>query len=359
MIPSAPAPPFIAGASVVDGPGRLDGLQAGRAVAATMVAVYHANNFVLPLRLYDGEIVWRGFGMGYAGVEFFFVLSGFIMVYAHGRDFDRPERMPRYVSKRFFRIYPIYWIVLVALLALYLALGSGAPEVARDPETVLASLLLLPSPERDVLPVAWTLKHEVLFYLVFCLVFFSRRLAFTVLFAWAGACALFGLSGSGSWPGSFFLSPYNILFLVGVIVASAQVSVSRNGARAALVVGVGGFVAVGMSEAYVGSWGLIWRTLCYGAAAALVVGALARAPFPVPRWLVGLGDASYVVYLVHLPAMNFAAILLAITGAQRALPPSAMLVMLVAFSLVAGLAIRRLVEAPLLARFERRAVQPS
>jgi peptidoglycan/LPS O-acetylase OafA/YrhL len=321
-----------------------------------MVVVYHANNFVLPLRLYDGEIAWRGLAMGYAGVEFFFVLSGFIMVHAHGRDFDRPERMRRYASRRFFRIYPIYWIVLAGLLALYLALGSLAPDSARDPRTVLASLLLLPSPEKDVLPVAWTLKHEVLFYVVFSLVFFSWRAAFTVLLAWAAACAVFGISGGATWPGSFFLSPYNILFLVGVLVASARASISPAVTLALLFLGVCGFIAVGMSEVYVGSWQLIWRTLCYGIAAALVVGALARAPFPVPRWLVGLGDASYVVYLVHLPAMNCAAILLAMTGLQRGLAPMATLVLLVLFSLAAGTAIRRAIEAPLLARLERRPV---
>lgn len=338
---------------------RLDALQAGRAIAATMVAIYHANNFVLPLRLYDGEIVWRGFGMGYAGVEFFFVLSGFIMVYAHGRDFDRPERMPLYVLRRFVRIYPIYWIVLIGLLALYLALGRMAPDSARDPGTILTSLLLLPSRDTDLLPVAWTLKHEVLFYIVFALVFFSWRAALSVLVAWAAACALFGFGGGDAWPGSFFLSPYNILFLVGVLVASTRIGLPRSTVHAALVVGICGFVAVGMSEIYLGPWQLIWRTLCYGAAAALVVGALARAPFPVPRWIVGLGDASYVVYLVHLPAMNSVAVLLAMTGLQRGIPPAAMLILLVGCSLVAGIAIRRLIEAPLLARFRRRAAAVS
>ena len=324
-----------------------------------MVVVYHANNFVLPLRLYDGEIIWRGFGMGYAGVEFFFVLSGFIMVYAHGQDFNRPGRLPRYISRRFFRIYPIYWIILAGLIALYLALGSMAPESVLNPETILTSFLLVPSPDRNVLPVAWTLKHEVVFYTMFALVFFSWRAGLAVLVVWAVACALFGLDGRDVWPGNFFLSPYNILFLVGVLVALTRISPPRATVRAALVVGVSGFVAVGMTEAYIGSWRLIWRTVCYGAAAAPVVGALARAPFVVPRWLVGLGDASYVVYLIHLPAMNSLAILLAMTGLQRAIPSAAMLVLLVGFSLAAGTAIRRLIEAPLLARFERRVIAAS
>lgn len=333
---------------------RLDGLQAGRGVAAAMVAIYHANDFVLPMRLYDGTIAWRGFGMGYAGVEFFFVLSGFIMVYAHARDFERPDRLPRYASRRFLRIYPIYWLVLAGLIALYLAAGSMAPPAVRDPEALLSSFLLLPSAEKGVLPVAWTLKHEVMFYVLFSLVFFSRRGAFAVLAVWAAACAAYGLRGADAFPGNFFLSPYNILFLVGVIVASTRVAVPRGVARVALAAGICGFLAVGMSEQFVGPWLLLWRTLLYGLAAALVVGALARQPFPVPRWLVGLGDASYVVYLVHLPVMNCIAIVLAALGVQRFVGPGPMLVLLVAAALVGGVVIRRLVEAPLLARFERR-----
>lgn len=335
---------------------RLDGLQAGRGIAAAMVALYHANDFVLPLRLYDGAIAWRGFGMGYAGVEFFFVLSGFIMVYAHARDFGRPDRLPRYARRRFLRIYPIYWLVLVGLIALYLAAGSMAPPSVRGPQTLLTSFLLLPSPDKGVLPVAWTLKHEIVFYVVFALVFFSRRAAFGLLAAWAAACAVYGLVGADAFPGNFFLSPYNILFLVGVLVASTPVALSRPVVMMALGVGVAGFLAVGMSEQFVGPWLLLWRTLLYGVSAALVVGALARAPFPVPRWLVQLGDASYVIYLVHLPVMNCAAVVLAALGVQQLVGPWPMLVGLVAASLVAGVAIRRVVEAPLLAHFERRRV---
>lgn len=53
----------------------LQGLQCGRAVAALLVVIFHANSFLLPNRLYDGLHAGRLFNFGYAGVEFFFVLS--------------------------------------------------------------------------------------------------------------------------------------------------------------------------------------------------------------------------------------------------------------------------------------------
>lgn len=82
---------------------RLDGLQAGRAVAAVMVVLYHLTVYFLPEHYYGGEKVGPGlFKMGYAGVEFFFVLSGFIMVFVHMRDFGVPERAPRFLEKPLF-----------------------------------------------------------------------------------------------------------------------------------------------------------------------------------------------------------------------------------------------------------------
>jgi len=92
---------------------------------------------------------------------------------------------------------------LAGLLALYLALGSMAPDSARDPEAILTSLLLLPSPDKNVLPVAWTLKHEVLFYVVFSLV--TMREAFGIFMPddvplWVGILVVWFVYQSAAWP---------------------------------------------------------------------------------------------------------------------------------------------------------------
>ena len=85
----------------------LAGLQCGRAVAAVMVAIFHANVFLLPSKFYAGEGAGAAFNFGYAGVEFFFVLSGFIMVLVHRRDFGQPSKAVVFLRKRIVRIYPI------------------------------------------------------------------------------------------------------------------------------------------------------------------------------------------------------------------------------------------------------------
>ena len=80
-----------------------------------------------------GEGAGAAFNFGYAGVEFFFVLSGFIMVLVHRRDFGQPSKALVFMRKRVVRIYPIYWLVMAFLLAIYFVSPGRGPDHARDP----------------------------------------------------------------------------------------------------------------------------------------------------------------------------------------------------------------------------------
>ena len=327
---------------------RLDGLQAGRAVAATMVVLYHANDFVLPLRLYDGEIAWRGFGWGYAGVEFFFVLSGFIIAHVHAGDVGRPGRIGRFLEKRVRRIYPFYWLVLTVAILVYAAWPGAEPGSDDDAWTLLRSYLLLPSDERSVLPVAWTLHHEVVFYLAFIAFLVSPVAGSAVFGLWMLLCVAALFAPPSSFPATFIASPYNLLFALGMLSARVWPLLSLRLAPSLLVLGIIGFSAIGFSEQYLFDWTLGARTLSYGVAAAAVVIALARRPPVLPDWVVYLGDASFAVYLVHLPAMNLAALVLARIGAAEAVPTMVMLTCLCAFAVFAGVVAHAVIERPLL-----------
>ena len=95
-----------------------DTLQVGRAAAAIAVVFFHAHVFFIPERLYPGETISRVFNIGYSGVEFFFVLSGFIMILVHRADIGVPARARRFLRKRLVRIVPFYWVVTLALALL-------------------------------------------------------------------------------------------------------------------------------------------------------------------------------------------------------------------------------------------------
>src|SRR3954463_5354085 len=85
---------------------RFLGLELGRGIAAIMVALSHAVGLVAEPRWFGAV----GFGGHLAnlnvGVDFFFVLSGFIVTFVHWGDIGRRDRLANYARQRFTRVFP-------------------------------------------------------------------------------------------------------------------------------------------------------------------------------------------------------------------------------------------------------------
>src|SRR6476646_4697263 len=121
---------------------KLQTVQAARGAAAMLVLLFHLTYLAQAFLGFD---LFRGvFKFGYSGVDFFFVLSGFIISFVHGQDVGRPERLGRYLRKRFVRIYPVYWVVALALLPVYFNPAQSTLSPPSYLSTLIKSLLLLP-----------------------------------------------------------------------------------------------------------------------------------------------------------------------------------------------------------------------
>ena len=83
-------------------------LQAGRGIAALLVVLYHASGLFSSNKYWQTIVLKGVFGFGFAGVEYFFVLSGFIMLHVHRKDIGKPAALVSYFRKRIERIYPAY-----------------------------------------------------------------------------------------------------------------------------------------------------------------------------------------------------------------------------------------------------------
>jgi exopolysaccharide production protein ExoZ len=333
-------------------------VQAGRGIAAMAVVFYHASSmYALPK--YGGVDVWGGWGrLGLHGVDFFFVLSGFIIYTAHKNDIGRPENLKRYTLKRLIRIYPVYWIFLTGFLLLAAA-GLGTADVAASPIDLLSSYSLIRlSPEKPPLWVAWTLFHEVIFYAMFAVLIYSRRLGVALLAAW-----LFLILAMHSAQGpdrptflTVFYDGFNLEFFFGIAVALLVGKLTRKMSAALMVAGLALLVVVGVVDHATGiGEGMRMYTVAYGlSCAVLLAGAvgLEMTGFWRSRGVMQMvGAATFSLYLAHSMVLS----ILYRFGA-KAFPPGSPLapVIVGGIAVVVGASLYWIVEKPVLKFFNKR-----
>jgi peptidoglycan/LPS O-acetylase OafA/YrhL len=322
---------------------RIDSLQAGRALAAFAVLLSHdvqsveAHVGALPATV--SAILTRG----YLGVDFFFVLSGFIIYFTNARKRDEPGWLRQYLRSRLVRIYPPYLPVGIAMAAAYLAL-PGLSGGGRSWQW-LPSLTLFPA-GTPALAVAWTLQHEMTFYVFMAAALYLRQV-FAACLVWA---VLILVLGSG-----IPLATINLEFLFGIFAAwcymegrfrlpIVQLAVAAAAIAAYFIIG---------SDAY---------RMLFGLGMAAIVLPVVRwekeGRLRVPGFLVQMGAESYALYLLHLPILVFTARFCPALGLSQ----WAALVALPIPPIIASKLYYRFYEQPILRRFERpraRAAEPS
>lgn len=336
---------------------KLRGIQALRGIAALAVVAYHAARHLG--QAVDASAITRLTQPGHAGVDLFFVLSGFIILHVHRQDIGHPQTLGRYAWQRFARLMPIYWVALAATIALMLPHHGSEVTLTR----VALSASLLPVTQDPLLGVAWTLQHEMLFYAAFALLIVSRRLGLACLLLWL----LWGLAqGLGLLPGyglPRFASLFNLQFLfgMGAALAVARGWIGRGGLLALIAAGL--LVLVGTMEALgrIDGYGNFAR-LAYGVPCALLIAGLAvwegQARRRVPALPVALGEASYSLYLFHLLGIGLAWQVWLRTGIDTAAHLASCYAFLLAGALACGLFVHHLIEVPLLRRMRGRAKSP-
>jgi peptidoglycan/LPS O-acetylase OafA/YrhL len=178
----------------------LDVLQIFRGIAAIMVVVHHSVGSLKYYHRLDNSFINIVGALGKYGVDFFFVLSGFIISYSSYFKVKQSNAFKNYVINRVLRIYIPYLPIGIFMLILYSILPSFSS--VQRPISVLTSLTLFPSGS-PALSVAWTLTFEIIFYILFSIIFFSRKLWNYFIVFWIISILVFNL---------YFIPKQNIAF---------------------------------------------------------------------------------------------------------------------------------------------------
>ncbi len=326
------------------------------------MVLFHLGHFIGHRQYFGVAQFARPFNWGDAGVPFFFVLSGFLLPWIHFADVDDPRKLMSYLRKRVVRIYPIYWLIFVVTAWAGTSMSRHLTIVMTDdPVVFIKGLLLVPQDpaivhgSAPVLAQAWTLNYEICFYAL---------VGIFILRSWLGALAVVLLCvnvvscryTACTFPRSFFASLYLLEFAMGVAVAlfvRLKLRLPRPGTLA--LVGAGLFIGLGLTETALGHHlGTGGRLILYGIFSAALIWGLVEwetlHPLPKMKSLTALGDASYVLYLVHLPLMEAMCNSARGLGLTRtgALGASLAYVTMLLVSIVAALQLHRWVEKPLL-----------
>jgi peptidoglycan/LPS O-acetylase OafA/YrhL len=314
---------------------RLPALTSLRFFAAAHVVIFH----FLAMQIFWGPAWYQKLSsIGYVGVSFFFVLSGFILVYTYA---GRPMILKEFWRARFARIYPAYAFSLLvtapwfffAVLTMDIPFFAWAKAHLKLASGLVVGLLQAWVPQAALSwnAVAWSLSVEAFFYLLFpfLLVFLLRR-SQPQLFMIAAGSWLATLAFSGSYVlrnpdhltvvdadvlGAFWLNAlkFNPLarlpeFLLGVACGFLFLR-SRKESKLALPLvlsGIAAFVVVVYFSAVI-PYAILHTALLAPAFAAIVYGLALRpnwSAFLENRLLVLFGDASYSLYLLHSMIMG-------------------------------------------------------
>lgn len=307
----------------------LDGL---RGVAALLVVWYHL------FEAFATSPVDQRFNHGYLAVDFFFLLSGFVIGYAYDERWGRGLRMRDFIKRRLIRLHPM--VVLGALLGAAAFFVQGSVRWNGEPVStgmvlaaLLCGLLLIPAwpgaghevrGNGEMYPLngpGWSLFFEYLGNLLYMLLL--RRLPtrwLTLLVALTGAAlaafAIGDLSGYGHLGVGWTLAGSNFpggmlrllfAFPAGLLLARRFRPVRIRGAFWLCSLSL----AVLLAMPYVGSEQNHLFNGLYDTLSTLLL-------FPLLLWLGAsghatdaataricgfLGDISYPLYMVHYPSM--------------------------------------------------------
>lgn len=276
-----------------------------RAAAALAVVFYHISTVSQKAWGLDPERIDQ---VGAAGVDLFFVISGFIMAMIAGRqqEFDGKD----FWIRRIARVAPAYWVITLLVFVMAWQMPNLFNSTVADLYNLMTSLSFVALEQAGggtgpLLVVGWTLNYEIFFYAIVALtagLFSDRRLlgASAVIICFVAV----GILLNPATPSLvFYTDPILLEFVFGILIFHAWI---RSRAEGVGIMSMAFFAAGILLLVWQWERPLAeWRAFYWGVpAAAVLYGGLGALRFK-SALLARLGDWSYALYLTHVFVITF------------------------------------------------------
>lgn len=323
-----------------------------RGIAALLVVFFHV---FLDISKYNSDSFFLNFYdlryFGQIGVDVFFVISGFIMMYIHGEDFQKNNITINFLKKRIIRVVPLYWILttFTAVLLFFRPSIFGGGK-AFDLYHVISSYLFIPAHNSigltmPILGPGWSLNYEMYFYILFSLFLLFPKKYFigtiSILFTTSIFCSLIPTDNPVI---NMVTNPMLFEFLFGIYIAFFFLKNKLQ--NYFLPLGLG--VILLLVNIYI-HLNLHYRVFFYGITSSLfVIGLLAyeqRIGFRKPnKVLMFLANISYSLYLSHV--FSYKIILRIIPNHLITSYPDSVVIFTIIGSIIIGYVTHKLIEIP-------------
>jgi peptidoglycan/LPS O-acetylase OafA/YrhL len=268
-----------------------------RFFAALYVVLFHISS---PWN-HTTDLFTNLFNSGYGAIDLFFVISGFVVLQSGDTSNTGPRASGEFLKRRFIRLYPIYWVFL------FLFLVAGLVQIKTTTIGGFGrSFFLLPG-HKGIIGTSWTLQYELYFYILIALFVLNRR--FKWLLVMLFALSLISMAGviiaslfDRHFPVYGFYNEYVANFFLGCVVYVIYNRISASIATGLLVAGVLLFFFMPITI-------YLRHFISFGIPAAMLLAGLTalenHQKIKINRWFVLLGNASYCLYLIHVPIIWF------------------------------------------------------
>ena len=271
---------------------KLHSLQYLRAIAATAVVWSHAAIQVDSYKPFLRET-------GAFGVDIFFVISGFIMVYI-AKENDSPVR---FFKNRVKRVVPLYWFFTLLMAAILLFMPALFKNSSFSLVATLKSLFFVPetsiSDPQHVWPIlapGWSLNYEMYFYGLFALAILApyKMRVWVITVAITAIFLLANFIGADGPISIFYSSSIVFEFVFGMVLALLFKQGMRLSNRTSWMLLIVGFALMLLPEFP------LPRIVQYGIPALMIVVGTLYIRIRESSFFVMLGDTSYSLYICHI-----------------------------------------------------------